>query len=227
MFGNYVRMLPPGTKNLLIINIIVWLLMAIAPPAKEAWILNWCSLRYMGAPEFNAAQLFTYFLLPTGFIATFFNLLMLFFFGPQLEWAVGTKRFVFFYLSCAVGAGLIYELVAIFMMNHYMGMLPAEVSPFDPLLAKMSLLQSYGLRGCDSAVFGLILAYGVVFANRTIQLLFPPIPIKAKYIAIFCVAFELVPLLQAGDMMWLNLSSLAGMLVGFCIIMYWKKHLKL
>jgi len=223
MFGNYVRMLPPGTKNLLIINIIIWAFMTLAPAAKEAWVQSWCALHYMGGSGFNAAQLLTYFFLPVSFLPMFFNMLMLFFFGPQIEWAVGTRRFVFYYLSCGVGAGLVYEIVAILMMNHYMDMLPDQVSPFDPLLAKIAMLQSFSLRGADSAVFGIILAYGMLFAERTIQLLFPPIPIKAKYIALICIAVELIPVFQRPDMMWLNISSLAGMLVGFFIILYWKK----
>lgn len=176
---------------------------------------------------FNAAQLFTFFFIPLGFVPMFFNMLMLFFFGPQIEWRVGTKRFVFFYLSCGVGAGLIYELVAILMMNHYMGLLPAEASPLDPLLGKMMMLQNFALRGADSAVLGLILAYGVLFAERTVMLLFPPIPIKAKYIALACVAIELIPIFRAPDMLWLHVAPIGGMLVGFGIIMYWRNRLKL
>lgn len=201
--------------------------MAIAPSAKEAWILNWCTLKYMGNPMFNAAQLFTYFFIPVGFIPMFFNMLMLFFFGPQIEWAVGTKRFIFYYLSCGVGAGLIYEIVAILMMNHYMGMLPSEVSAMDPLLVKMAYLQNFSLRGSDSAVFGVILAYGVLFAERTVHLLFPPIPIKAKYIAILCAAIQVLPMLQYRDMMWMYVVAPGGMLVGLCITLYWKNRFKL
>lgn len=227
MFGNYLRSLPPGTKNLLIINLLIWLLLAIAPAGKVALIENWCSLRYMGSPMFNAAQLLTYFFLPIGFIPMFFNMLMLFFFGPQIEWRVGTKRFVFFYLSCGLGAGLIYELVAILMMSHYMGMLPAEASPLDPLLTKMMMLQNFGLRGADSAVLALILAYGVLFAERTVMLLIPPIPVKAKYIAMVCVAVELIPVFKAPDMLWLHIAPIGGMVVGFFIILYWKKRLNL
>lgn len=220
-------MMPPGAKNLLIINLIVWLLMAIAPAGREAQIMNWCSLHYMGSSGFNAAQLFTYFFMPTNFIAVFFNMLMLFFLGPQIEWAVGTKRFVFYYLSCGVGAGLIYELSAILMMNHYAGMLPQELLADDPLLGKMLMIETSTVRGADSAVLGLILAYGVLFAERTVQLIFPPIPLKAKYIAIICVLFELLPVLQSPQYIMLHLAPLGGIAVGFGITLYWKKKLHL
>lgn len=221
------RSLPPGTKNLLIVNLIVWALLAVAPAAKESAIMQWCSLHYMGSSAFNPVQIFTYFFLPVSFIPMFFNMLMLFFFGPQIEWAVGTKRFVFYYISCGVGAGLIYETVAILMMNHYMGVVSGDISATSPVIAKMAILQAYGVHGADCAVLALIMAFGVLFAERTIYLMFPPIPLKAKYIAIICVALELLPLLQMPEMLWMHVTPFAGLLVGLGIILYWKKRLKL
>ncbi len=223
MLGDYIRLLPPGTKNLLIINIIIWVFMALAPASGEARVQSWCVLHYIGGSDFNAAQLLTYFFLPAGFLTVFFNMLMLFLLGPQIEWATGTGRFVFLYLSCGVGAGLVYELVAILMMNHYMGMLPGQVSPFDPVLGKIAMLRNFSLRGADSAVFGIIIAYGILFAERIVQLIFPPVPVKAGYIALICVVVQLFHIFRSQDMIWLDISPLAGMLVGFLIILYWKK----
>jgi membrane associated rhomboid family serine protease len=142
-------------------------------------------------------QVVTYGLLHGDLMHLFFNMFALYMFGVPVERVWGAKRFLTYYLVCLVGAGLIQLLVA------------AVTGDIYPTI------------GASGAVFGLLLAYGLMFPNSTIMLLIPPIPMKAKY---FVVGYGLLTLFfgMTGTMTGVaHFAHLGGMLFGFLLILYW------
>ena len=131
-----------------------------------------------------------------------FNMLMLWMFGRDIERLMGPRRFLSYYMTCVVGAGLIQLLVGV--------------------------VQGWGVPtlGASGGVFGIFLAYGMAFPNRRVMLMFPPIPMKAKYFVIMLGIFEISMGFSGVNNGIANFAHLGGMLFGFALIKYWgrKRH---
>lgn len=151
-----------------------------------------------GFPEFQLWQLLTYGFLHGNFMHLAFNMFMLWMFGREVELWMGARRFLIYYLACVIGAGIVQLLVAVLQGGIY-----ATV-------------------GASGGVFGLLLAFGMAFPNRMIMLLFPPIPMKAKYMVILFGVLELYLGLSGRTPGIANFAHLGGMLFGFALIQYWK-----
>lgn len=152
-------------------------------------------------PQFMPWQLLTYgFLHDTQSILHIaFNMLMLWMFGRHVELFMGARRFLIYYLVCVIGAGIVQLVVA----NFSDGISPTI--------------------GASGGVFGILLAYGMLFPNRMILLIFPPIPMPAKYMVIFFGLMELYLGLSGSAPGIANFAHLGGMLFGFILIRYWTK----
>jgi membrane associated rhomboid family serine protease len=144
-------------------------------------------------------QLVTYGFLHSNLTHIFFNMFMLWMFGRELERMMGQKRFLTYYFTCVIGAGLVQLIVA----GSQGGLYPTL--------------------GASGGVFGLLLAYGMAFPNRMIMLMFPPIPMKAKYMVILFGLMELYLGVSGGAPGVANFAHLGGMLFGFLLLRYWTK----
>jgi len=153
-------------------------------------------------PPFFPWQLITYgFMHDTrSLMHIIFNMLMLWMFGRDIERLMGARRFLTYYLVCVVGAGLVQLLVGV--------------------------VQGWGVPtvGASGGVFGIFLAYGMAFPNRRIMLMFPPIPMKAKYFVIMLGLFELTLGYTGAAPGVANFAHLGGMLFGFVLIRYWAQQ---
>ena len=146
---------------------------------------------------FGLWQLVSYGFLHGGLAHLFFNMFALYMFGMPIERLWGTRRFLIFYFVCMIGAGLVQLAVA-----HLSG-------------------EIYPTIGASGAVFGLLLAFGMMYPNARIMLLIPPIPLKAKY---FVIGYGLLTLFfgMTGTMSGIaHFAHLGGMLFGFGLILYW------
>lgn len=151
--------------------------------------------------EFYPWQLVTYGFLhsPQSFAHIFFNMFALWMFGRELEMLMGPKRFLIYYLTCVIGAGIVQLLVS-------------AVTGYPSLTL-----------GASGGVFGILLAYGMAFPNRTIMLLFPPIPMKAKYFVIIYGVFELYLGVAGIAPGVAHFAHLGGMLFGFLLLQFWAR----
>ena len=149
-------------------------------------------------PSFMPWQLLTYGFLHGDLMHIAFNMFMLWMFGRELELIYGTRRFLTYYLTCVVGAGIVQLLVAAFQGGIY------------PTV------------GASGGVFGLLLLFGMTFPNRMIMLLFPPIPMKAKYMVVLFGVLELYLGLSGRTPGIANFAHLGGMLFGFLLIRRWQ-----
>lgn len=199
---------PTIVKNLLIINVVVFLVQELLPFGR--------AMQFYGALHFDAQggalyflshayQLVTYMFLHADFMHLFSNMFTLWMFGRILEYDMGSKRFFIYYMLCGMGAGLIQLGV------NWADFAWAAGPP-----------QSLTL-GASGAVFGLLLAFGMFRPNNVIMLLFPPIPMKAKWFVIIYGAFELFAGVRGTGGTVAHFAHLGGMLVGFLLLLYWKK----
>ena len=184
-------------------------------------------------------QIVTHMFMHGGFWHIFFNMYALFIFGQVLENTWGPKRFFIYYMICGLGAAFIHESVIFFQYNRLMD----NISPdqlqvvleegtvyfnqgrvfTNETMKGLQLLLNVPTVGASGAVFGILLAFGVLFPNTQLMLLFPPIPIKAKYFVIFYGALELyLAVTQPGSNI-AHAAHLGGMLFGYLLIRYWRK----
>lgn len=153
----------------------------------------------IGSPygDFMPWQLVTYGFLHGDMTHILFNMFMLWMFGRELEHLMGSRRFLVYFMTGVVGAGLIQLVVASFHGGGY------------PTV------------GASGGVFALLLAFGMAFPNRMVMLIFPPIPMKAKYMVIMFGLLELYLGVSGSAPGVANFAHLGGMLFGYMLLRYW------
>ena len=212
------RNLPTVTRYLLIANFCVFFLAAILQ--RYGIDLNTvCGLHYISAQSFHWWQPFTYMFLHANFSHIFFNMFAVWMFAPMIEQEWGSKRFSLYYLVCGLGAALIQELVWMMMLNNMAGSYDAA-----SIVYYSSMLNTIGASG---AVFGILFAFGWLYPDVPMYILFIPIPIRAR---IFVIIYALIELFAGlGSVAGLTADNVAhfahlgGMLFGWLLILYWKK----
>ena len=151
-----------------------------------------------------------------GFWHIFFNMFSLYMFGSVLENYWGGKKFFLYYMICGIGAGLINELVM------YLQIAFAET----PGLVEAAINRVPTV-GASGAIYGLLLAYGMMFPNNVLQFVFPPVAMKAKWMVIIFGAIELISGLSGRGGNVAHFAHLGGMIFGIIMILYWKKKNRL
>lgn len=195
-------MFPPVIQNLMILNGLAFLATLIPPLGQT--LLRWFALWPMGVSFSGGMSLFlpwqlvTYSFLHGGFTHLLFNMFALWLFGVQIENTWGSRRFAAFYFVCVAGAGLIQLLVA------------------------SSGGDIYPTVGASGGVFGILLAFGMMFPNQLIYIYFL-FPIKAKWLVILYGLFELWAAVTGTQAGVANFAHLGGMLFGFLLIQYWRR----
>ena len=216
--------LPPITKNLLIINVLCYFGIIVA----RRYGLDLDSvlgLHFFLASDFKLYQLFTYMFMHANLEHIFFNMFAVWMFGRTLEMVFGSKRFLTYYLVCGIGAGIVQEVIqyvfyATELVRYDSVNIGVEIVPMDEYLNLMTTV------GASGAVYGILLAFGMLFPN-SLMFVFPlPFPIKAKFFVIGYAVIELfLGLGQTGDGV-AHFAHLGGMIFGFLLIMYWRKKSK-
>ena len=189
--------------------------------------------------EFRPYQVVTHMFMHGGLTHLFFNMFALFMFGRVLETVWGPKRFFIYYLVSGLGAALTHEAVMalqyqklVSMINpgdlqmvieEGAGILKSGMNYSSSTLAEINMLLHTPTVGASGAVFGILLAFGVLFPNTRLMLLFPPIPIKAKWLVIGYGALELyLAITQPGSNI-AHAAHLGGMIFGYILIRVWRK----
>ena len=189
---------PPVVLNLIIINVLIFMATALLPKAGNT-IMEYCALS-LGTPFFHVYQFITYMFLHVNFEHIFFNMFALWMFGRTLEYELGQKRFLTYYMVCGIGAALIQYLTALAFGEF-------------PLV----------LVGASGAVMGLLLAFGVLHPNAVIMLLIPPIPMKAKWFVVIYGVIELF-LGWRGVGNAAHFGHVGGKMWGFLLLQWWKQR---
>ena len=221
------RNIPIVTRNLLIINVLVYLLASVVELGGKS-LTDWGALHFFMASDFHVYQFITYQFLHGGFTHLFFNMFALWMFGCLIENVWGPKKFIFYYIFCGVGAGLCQEMV------QYISFAADGLTSLDPeqilnvngqrLMTVDQIMNLSSTIGASGAVYGILLAFGMTFPNERIFIFPLPIPIKAKwFVAIYAIIEFVSAMSSVGDGV-AHMAHIGGMLFGFLLILYWRKR---
>ena len=206
--------LPPVTLALLVANVVAFLASLAMLGGSDAAQLargayHALALQPVGVDDvyatapFGPWQVVTYAFLHDDFAHLFFNMLPLVMFGAQVEYHWGARRFLTYYATCIVGAALC-QLAVVYLSVHFLGG------------------RAYETVGASGGVFGLLLAYGLLFPNQRVMLLIPPVPMKASTLVIVYGVIELVFGVTGAMPGVAHFAHLGGMLFGWLLIRHWR-----
>jgi rhomboid-like protein len=231
--------IPPVVKNLLIINVIFFIAFLIFDHGGDGVLTHLFGMHYFGSKDFKVWQIITYMFMHGGLEHIFFNMFALFMFGPILEYSIGSKRFFNLYFICGIGAALLQILVQAIQIHGITGAFTIPMSgtmtPYGidasyfqygggspEVVAKLYGIYNGPLVGASGAIFGLLVAFGMLYPNMELFLFFIPIPIKAKYIIPGYILIELfLGFGQFGGDNVAHFAHLGGALLGFILVKLW------
>ncbi len=272
------RSLTPVVKNLLILNILLYAVTLLLGRLKGIDLTDILGLHYWGASKFQPFQFITYMFMhdTRSFMHIFSNMFALFIFGSAIEATWGSKRFIFYYLVCGIGAALLHYAIFYYQISHdsalqlmnqftkapnveilnafmnstsFMDFIhsnpdlsqlyqqfvsnwntllqnPSDTQAMQQAVTFVSACKEHYLNlpvviGASGAIFGILLAFGMLFPNAVIQIYFV-IPMKAKWFVILYGLFEFFSGIYSNDNV-AHFAHLGGMLFGLILILYWRK----
>lgn len=204
---------PPVVMNLLIANVVVYLAMELIPEKMMSFPLYNIDLSYTEQTLFKWWQPITYMFMHGGFSHLFFNMFSLWMFGRALEWELGAKRFLIYYFVCGIGAAIVQLGVAQIDL--------ASTEPWSP--AWIAYMQTPTV-GASGAIFGLLLAFGMIYPNAVITMIFPPISMKAKWFVMIYGILELLLGVSGRMDNVAHFAHLGGMFWGWLLLLWWQRR---
>ncbi len=236
------KLLPDVIKNLLIINGLFFLATLVLGSTANFDLIKTLGLYLPGSPHFQPYQIVTHMFMHGGLAHIFFNMFALWMFGYTLENVWGSKRFLIYYMVTGLGAALIHMGINFWEAHELKDTLMAAGFTEADLThlintgrwnqgfnVSREVIQSYyslynfPTVGASGAVFGILLAFGMMFPNQYVYLYFA-IPIKVKYFVIGYGALELYSGIMRTNDGIAHFAHLGGMLFGFLLIRYWRKN---
>ena len=220
------RFAPLVTRNLIFINLIVWLAQLVLPKSLGFDITDWGALHFYYGSAAHFYQYITYMFLHStdSLMHILNNMFMLWMFGSVIERYWGPKRFLIYYLITGITAALTQQIVwAIDLSSVTSGAYQLVNLGDNGIIPVSEFLNMPTTVGASGAVFGLLLAYGMLFPNSEMYYLFLPIPIKAKYIVLLFGAYELFSGVHATGSNVAHFAHLGGMIGGIILILLWRR----
>ncbi len=213
---------PVVTKNLLIINALAFVATMVFPGLTATG-----GLHFFLASDFSVIQLITYMFLHAGFTHILFNMFALWMFGRVIENVWGPRKFLFYYISCGIGAGLMQEIAQFFQFYFLMKPEFPEAGMLDMFAIGRqysTMLNGWTTVGASGAVYAILLAFGMTFPNERIFIFPIPLPIKAKWFVTLYAGIELFMAVSSSNDNVAHMAHLGGMFFGFFMIRYWNSH---
>jgi membrane associated rhomboid family serine protease len=224
--------MPPVSKNLLIINILCFIpslyyshgFSGAADPVAEHF-----GVYYFNSPLFRPWQIITYMFLHGGWAHIIFNMFALYSFGTVVEYVMGSKRFLAFYFICGIGAIALQMIVQAYEVHAITGHLniaapelESSYLAYGDQAQKLYDIYHGDMVGASGAIFGLLIAFGMIYPNAELMILFIPVPVKAKYIIPVYVLIELsLGVGQFGGDNVAHFAHLGGAILGFILVKAW------
>jgi Uncharacterized membrane protein (homolog of Drosophila rhomboid) len=218
--GSLFANIPPVTRNLFFINV----LMFVATMINDNFMIGTFSMFYPASPFFRIWQPVTYMFMHGGFGHIFVNMWGLLMFGTALERTIGSKKYIILYFLAGFGALLLHCGIQFIEVNSLaakmaQGIATAQSSYADILRTPML--------GASGALYGVQVAYAMLYPNDVWTLVFPPVSLKAKWFIAIFIGIELITGVTGTVGGVAHFAHLGGALVGFLLILYWKKSGKL
>lgn len=243
MFNN----IPPVTKNLLLLNVIIFIALLVGVQTGNESLPFYVSTHYFNSPMFEPYQIVTHMFVHsmTDPFHIIFNMLLLVMFGGHLERIWGAKRYFIFYFASGVGALVLYNSIGMIEIYNIQKQLTSDgynIETLNYLISSQSsepltyhseiskdLIESYlklcysSMAGASGAIFGLLAGFAILFPNTQLMLLFPPIPVKAKWLIGGYLAFEIYSSIYRSNDSIAHLAHVGGAIVGIIMVLYWRK----
>ena len=239
MFNN----IPPITRNIIIINIVVFILTYVL---QTDMMYRYLAAFYPFSPFFHSWQIITHMFMHGSFMHILFNLMTLYSFGPVLEQVLGDKKYVLLYFVSGLGAFFLFNLwnfVEVEQIKSSLQSLGFDLAGYmdgesvsfkgnsaaileqQNLVNQLQSIISVPMVGASGAIFGVIAAFATLYPDAKIMLMFIPVPVKVKYLmpVVIIVSIYLGISGNAGGIA--HLAHVGGALVGFILAKIWKKHL--
>ena len=212
--GGFLSSIPKVTKNLIIINVIVF----IATLINENFMIGAFGLFYPSSQFFHWWQVITHMFMHGGFWHLFFNMYTLFIFGVVVERIIGSKKFLAFYFICGLGAA------GLQIFTQYIEMQAFLNAGTQSALESIAALKMTPTVGASGAIYGVLIGYAMLFPDSKMTLLFPPVTLSAKWMVVIFAAIELF----TGIVGWVDgvahFAHLGGMLIGWLMIRWWRRR---
>lgn len=212
--NNFISQIPTVTKNLVAINI----LMFIATLINENFMVTNFAMFYPASPFFKPWQILTHMFMHGGFWHIFFNMYSLLMFGSILERSLGPKKYLIFYFVTGLGAVALHTGVE---------WLQARVLIANGIAQAYQQLLVTPTLGASGAIYGVLIGFAMLYPQARLTLIFPPIPMTAKWLVIIFAAIELFSGINGIQESVAHFAHLGGMLFGWLLIRWWRKHGKL
>lgn len=209
--NNFISQIPTVTKNLVAINI----LMFIATLVNENFMVANFAMFYPASPFFKPWQILTHMFMHGGFWHIFFNMYSLLMFGSILERSLGTKKYLIFYFVTGLGAVALHTGVEWLQARVFIANGIAQA--YQQLLVTPTL-------GASGAIYGVLIGFAMLYPQARLMLIFPPIPVKAKWLVIIFAAIELFSGINGIQDGVAHFAHLGGMLFGWLLIRWWRKQ---
>lgn len=206
--------IPPVTKNLIITNVLLF----VATLINEGFMVKWFAMFFPASPFFRFWQPVTHMFMHGGFWHIFFNMYSLLLFGSVLERAIGSKKFFSFYFITGLGAVALHTGVQYLQASHLLS--SGSMAAYYSLMGTPTL-------GASGAIYGVLIGYAMMYPDSVLTLIFPPISLKAKWFALIFAGIELVTGVTATSDGVAHFAHLGGMLFGWMLLTYWKRHARL
>jgi len=219
---------PEVIKNLIIINVLMFLASLIFEPVMTEYL----AMYPISSEAFRPYQIITHMFMHANGFHIFFNMYALFMFGRDSELAMGPKKFLLFYFITGLGAVVLHQIAGYIELQYAISHLSSDESELFhkgvPIRDNQNLDYVYTVLntpavGASGAVYGVLVAFGMLYPNRVLLLLFPPIPIKAKYFVLIMGAIELFLGFQNNGNV-AHFAHLGGAIFGFLLINFWRNR---
>ena len=215
--GGFLSSLPPVTKNLIIINVIVFL----ASLFNENFMIGTFALFYPTSQFFHWWQVVTHMFMHGGFWHIFFNMYTLLIFGCVVERIIGSKKFLLFYFVCGLGAVALHLGVEYLQLQSYM---EGAALGNAAAIQNIAIIKNTPTVGASGAIYGVLMGYAMLFPESRMTLLVPPVTLSAKWMVAIFAAIELFTGVTGVAAGIAHFAHLGGMLIGWLMILAWRKR---
>ena len=214
--GGFMSSIPTVTRNLIIINVIVF----IATLINKEFMYATFAMFYPTSQYFHVWQFVTHMFMHGGFMHILFNMYTLWLFGSVLERMIGERKFLIFYFVCGLGAVALHTGVEYLQVQ---GLMKAIAEGSTTAAQSYAELKATPTLGASGAVYGVIIGYAMLFPESKLTLLFPPVTLSAKWMVIIFAGLELLFGITGTAVSIAHFAHLGGMLFGWLMIKYWRK----
>jgi membrane associated rhomboid family serine protease len=229
----------PVVKHLILINLVLFVATFLISPNMGFDLKEIFSVYFVKSAEFRPYQFITSMFMHANFTHLLFNMMGLYFLGPYVEKFLGEKKFFILYMVAGLSGHLLSLGIDYFNYFQIIGEIPNQMfenirengraillgneNYSDPILGEMNLILNRSNLGASGAINGVMVAFAMLFPNVRLMLIFPPIPVKAKYLAIAFIAYDMFFGFSGSQTGIGHFAHLGGALAGILLIMYWKK----